>query len=45
MSIFDKLQRVPVEDEYGDITYADIKKPHSDGLTSFIEMEELFFKV
>ena len=26
MSIFDKLQRVPVEDEYGDITYADIKK-------------------
>ena len=26
MSIFDKLQRVPIEDEDGDITYEDIKR-------------------
>ena len=26
MSIFDKLQRVPVEDEYGDITYENLKE-------------------
>ena len=26
MSIFDKLQRVSIQNEYGDITYADVKK-------------------
>lgn len=26
MSIFDKLQRVSIQNEYGDITYADVKR-------------------
>ena len=45
MSIFDKLQRVSIQNEYGDITYADIKKMHLNFSTSFIEMGGLFVKV
>ena len=45
MSIFDKLQRVPVEDEFGDITYEDIKKLHSGILMISCVQGERFSKV
>ena len=37
MSIFDKLQRVSIQNEYGDITYADVKKNIVRYFNEFLE--------